>query len=101
MANTFKNSVGTASIAGTAIHTTGASATDVLIGINLANKTGSAVTASVTLGSTYIIKDVNVPTGSSLSILDGKIVSESSEALTAYCSADSSLDVIVSLMEQT
>ena len=48
---------------------------DTIIGINLANVTGSAVNASVYIANGgnnfYIIKDAPIPSGSSLQVLDG------------------------------
>jgi hypothetical protein len=71
------------------------------MGLNLANKTGSQVTASVQLGSTYVIKDAPVPSGSALGVLDGKLIAEAGEAITVTASANSAVDAIVSVLEQS
>jgi hypothetical protein len=102
MANTFKNYTG-ASI-GTSpstVYTVPASTTAVIIGLNLANRTASGVTVDVQLGSTYIVKAAPVPTGSALSVLDGKIIAETTETIVVTSDTASSIDAIVSVLEQT
>jgi hypothetical protein len=102
MANTFKNYTG-ASI-GTSpstVYTVPASTTAVIIGLNLANRTASSVTVDVQLGSTYIVKAAPVPTGSALSVLDGKIIAETTETIVVTSDTASSIDAIVSVLEQT
>ena len=102
MANTFKNytdsSVGPAL---TTIYTVPGGTTSVLIGCNLANRIGTQITASVQLGSTYIVKDAPIPAGSALSVLDGKIIAEAADTIVVTSSDASSVDVIVSVLEQT
>ena len=102
MANTFKNYTG-ASI-GTSpstVYTVPASTTAVIIGLNLANRTASSVTVDVQLGSTYIVKGAPVPAGSALSALDGKIIAETTETIVVTSDTASSIDAIVSVLEQT
>ena len=102
MANTFKNYTG-ASI-GTSpstVYTVPASTTSVIIGLNLANRTTSSVTVDVQLGSTYIVKAAPVPSGSALSVLDGKIIAETTETIVVTSDTASSIDAIVSVLEQT
>lgn len=102
MANTFKNYTG-ASI-GTSpstVYTVPASTVAVIIGLNLANRTASSVTVDVQLGSTYIVKGAPVPTGSALSVLDGKIIAETTETIVVTSDTASSIDAIVSVLEQT
>jgi len=102
MANTFKNYTG-ASI-GTSpstVYTVPASTVAVIIGLNLANRTASSVTVDVQLGSTYIVKGAPVPAGSALSALDGKIIAETTETIVVTSDTASSIDAIVSVLEQT
>ena len=62
----------------------------------------SAVTVyTVPSSSTYIIKAVPIPVASSLSVLDGKIIMETTETLRVTSSASSSADVILSVLEQS
>ena len=102
MANTFKNytgaSIGTSP---TTVYTVPASTVAVVIGLNLANRTGSSVIVDVQLGSTYIVKAAPVPTGSALSVLDGKIIAETAETIVVTSDTASSIDAIVSVLEQT
>jgi hypothetical protein len=102
MANTFKNYTG-ASI-GTSpstVYTVPAATVAVVIGLNLANRTASSVTVDVQLGSTYIVKAAPVPSGSALSVLDGKIIAETTETIVVTSNTASSIDAIVSVLEQT
>lgn len=101
MAETFVNATGQGTIAGTVIYTVPASTTSMLIGINLANITGSNATVSVQLGTTYIVRDVALPTGSALSILDGKMVAQTTETITVTTDVDNNVDVILSILEIT
>lgn len=102
MANTFKNyvsaSVGTSAIT---VYTVPSSTTSVVIGLNVANRAAAQITVDVQLGSTYIIKAVPIPVASSLSVLDGKIIMETTETLVVTSSAASSADVILSVLEQS
>ncbi len=101
MANVFKNYTGEATTGGATVYTIPAATTGILMGLNLANKTGSQVTASVQLGSTYVVKDAPVPSGSALGVLDGKLIAEAGEAITVTASANSAVDAIVSVLEQS
>ena len=120
MANDFKRfakpSVGTSTGASAdAVYTVpagaGSSALEsIVIGITLANKTSTGVTASVFLDNedgsndVFIVKDATVPAGSSLEVMSGnKLVLQNDgtngDNLEAICSAASSLDVTVSVLE--
>jgi len=78
---------------------------DTVVGISVANTTGSAVNASVYIndGSNdiYLVKNAPVPAGSSLQVLDGgaKFVVQSGDALKIVSDTASSLDVWVSTVD--
>jgi hypothetical protein len=120
MANDFKRfakpSVGTSTGASAdAVYTVpagaGSSALEsIIIGITLANKTSTGVTASVFLDNedgsndVYIVKDATVPAGSSLEVMSGnKIVVQNdgsnADVLRVSCSAGSSLDALITVLE--
>jgi hypothetical protein len=101
MANTFKNYVGAATTGGATIYTVPGATVAVIIGANLANTTTSQVTVSVQLGATYIIKNVPVPAGSALSVLDGKIIAEAADTIIVTASSNSAVDVVLSVLEQS
>jgi len=104
MANTFKNyhtaSIGTSA---STVYTVPSSPTTtaVIIGLNLANRTGSQILVDVQLSSTFIIKNAPIPGGSALSVLDGKIIAEAAETIVVTSNTASSVDAIVSVLEQT
>ena len=120
MANDFKRftqpSVNTSTGASaTAVYTVpagaGSSALEsIIIGINLANTSASTVTAQVFLdhlsgsNDSYIVKDVNIPAGTSIEIMRGnKIVVQNDgstgDVIRVSCSASTSLDAVVSVLE--
>jgi len=102
MANTFKNytqaDVGTSP---TTVYTVPGATTAVIIGCNLSNTTGSSIAVDVQLGSTYLVKGAPIPSGSSLSILDGKIIGEATDTIVVTSDTASSADVVLSVLEQT
>ena len=96
----------------------------VIIGMLLTNTSGSSITADVLLASeagtagpedgtlgdenVYIIKGAQIPVGSALEVISGKVVvaNTGSNAATGdfvqvRCSAASSLDIIMSILENT
>ena len=102
MANTFKNytssSVGTTPVT---TYTVPSSTTAVTIGLNLANVTASQITVDVQCAGAYIVKGAPIPAGSGLSVLDGKIILEAGDTLEVTSSDASSVDVILSVLEQS
>jgi hypothetical protein len=101
MANTFRNATGQADTVGVTIYTVPAATTSILIGATMANITGGVVTASLQLDTVYIVRDATIPVGSSLSVLDGKIVLQTGDTIVATASANTSVDIILSLLEIT
>ena len=116
MANDFKRfcvpSVGTSL---TTLYTVPAGASSaalesIVIGITMANKSTSGITASIFIDNedgsndVYIVKDANIPAGASLEVMSGNklvLMSDGSNAdnLEGIASASSSLDVTVSVLE--
>lgn len=102
MANVFKNYVDSSIGPGlSTVYTVPGGTTSVIIGCNLANRISTQITASVLLGSTYVVKDAPIPAGSALSVLDGKIIAEAADTIVATSSDSDSLDVIISVLEQS
>lgn len=110
MANNFisrtKSSVGAVT---QTVYTTPASTTSVIIGFNLCNITASTITASVFVNKSnvayddvYIVKDIEIPTGTLYDFNAGnKIILEDGDLIQVTSSASTSLDVILSILEQT
>tara|TARA_B100000035_G_scaffold297805_1_gene290914 strand:- start:1276 stop:1581 length:306 start_codon:yes stop_codon:yes gene_type:complete len=101
MASTFKNYTVEGTTGGATLYTVPSATTGVIIGLNLANKSAASVNASVQLGTTYIIKDAPIPVGAALSVLDGKIIAETTEVVTVTTSANTSVDAVLSVLEQS
>ena len=119
MANTFKvvtfaaepNSAGTPYT----VYTTPSSTTTIILGLVLANIHTSQVTAEVeivsdtsgggraaTNGTSFVIKDAPIPSGSSLELLAGnKVVLDTTDALRVDCSVADKLSGTLSIMEIT
>jgi hypothetical protein len=102
MANTFKNytsaGIGTAE---TTVMTVAASTTTVIIGLSIANTTASQIAVDVKLGAIHIIKAVPIPANSAVSVLDGKIIAETTDTIKVTSDTAASADVILSVLEQT
>jgi len=102
MANTFKNYVSAAvGTSETTVYTVPSSTTAVLIGCNIANVTSSQIKVTVKVADTHVVKTVPVPANSALSVLDGKIIAETTDTVKVTSDTASSVDVIVSVLEQT
>lgn len=114
MANTFvrttKSSLLTADVTSSAttnIFTVGSTATVVVIGALVSNKTGSSVNVNLYLSassgdSVYFAKSVPVPAGSSLELITGnKIVLTANDVLRASSDTATALDLTVSYLSQT
>lgn len=102
MANIFKNytsaSVGTSA---TTVYTVPSATTSVTIGLNIANTTGAQITIDVQAAGAYVVKGAPIPSGSALSVLDGKIILEATDTVVVTSNTASSADVILSVLEQT
>mgnify|MGYP001395135719 FL=1 len=121
MANTFKqinfaaepNSAGTPYV----VYTTASSTTTVIIGLILTNIHTTGVTAEVELvsttanrggannvanGTSMLVKDVSIPSGSSLEILSGsKVILEAGDKIQIDCSVADKISGTLSVMEIT
>ena len=102
MANTFKNY--TAANVGKSeetVYQVPQGTTSVVIGCNLANVHTAQVKVSVKAANVFLVKDVPLPSGAALSVLDGKVILEQGHAVTVESDTDKSVDVILSVLEQT
>ena len=121
MANTFKTVTFAAepASAGTpyVMYTVVGSTTTVVLGLILTNLHTSAVTVEVELvsdtsnrngannvanGTSFLVKDVTIPAGSSLELLSGgKVVLETTDVLRVDCSVADKVSGTLSIMEIT
>ena len=95
------------------LYTVQTGSTLVVLGMTLANVHTAQVTASVTIVSTttqtsqtqnttsHIIKDAAIPAGSTLSVLDGKIVLNVGDLVKIDCSIADKISATMSYMEIT
>ena len=95
------------------LYTVQTGSTLVVLGLTLANVHTAQVTASVTIVSTttqtsqtqnttsHIIKDAAIPAGSTLSVLDGKIVLNVGDLVKIDCSIADKISATMSYMEIT
>ena len=102
MPNTFKNytstSVGTGA---TTVYTVPSGTVAVTVGLNIANRTTNQITVDVQAAGAYLVKDTPIPAGAGLSVLDGKIILETTDTLIVTTNTASSADVILSVLEQS
>ena len=102
MANTFKNYVSAAvGTSETTVYTVPSSTTAVIIGCNIANVTSSQIKVTVKVADTHVVKEVPIPANSAISVLDGKIIAETTDTVKVTSDTAASADVIVSALEQT
>jgi hypothetical protein len=99
MANTFKRLLASVSTSESTIYTVPAATTTVVIGFNVANKLGTMITVDVTAAGKQMGKTLPVPAGASLGMLDGKLVLEAADTITATADTTDSVDIILSVME--
>ena len=95
------------------LYTVQTGSTVIVLGLTLANVHNAQVTASVTIVSTttqtsqtqnttaHIIKDAAIPAGSTLSVLDGKIVLNVGDIVKIDCSVADQVSATMSYMEIT
>lgn len=110
MANTFK-SYTKASIGASSqdAYTVPASTTSVVIGLVLSNRTGDQITCDVTLNKSnvasddvYLIRNLLIPNGSAFEYISGsKLILETGDKIQVISNTASSLDVTLSVLEQT
>ena len=108
MANTFKlktkTNIGVTTVG---IYTVPSATMTTIIGLTLANTSGGSINVGVGITRTgsdnvSIIKNVPVPQGSSLEVMQGnKIIMEATDTITVVSDTSSSLDASLSILEMT
>ena len=108
MANNFrlatKASVGVSTVG---IYTAPMSTTTTIIGVTLANVSGTGINVTVGIARSVadnvsILRNVPIPQGSSLEFMSGnKLVLEQADSITAKSDVLNSLDVSITLLEMT
>ena len=108
MANTFKlKTKANVGVTTSNVYTVHSATTTVVIGVTLANTSGSSINVGVgiTRASTddiHLMKNVPIPQGSSFEFMGGnKIVLETTDILTVKSDVNNSLDVALTIMEIT
>ena len=108
MANTFKSYTDTDIGTSTAdVYTVPASTVAVIIGCNLSNKTGDQVNASLIINkavgdNVYLIRNIPIPNGSAFEFNAGnKIILETGDKIQVVSDTASSIDAIISVLEQS
>ena len=108
MANTFKlKTKANVGVTTSNVYTVPSATTTVVIGVTLANTTGSSINVGVgvTRASTddvKLMKNVPIPQGASFEFMAGnKVVLETTDTLTAESDVNNSLDVALTIMEIT
>jgi hypothetical protein len=72
-----------------------------MIGCNLANTSASQIEVDVQVAGIYLVKGAPIPAGSALSVLDGKIILETADTVVVTSNAATSVDAILSVLEQS
>ena len=109
MANTFKlkskNNIGVSTVG---IYTVPGATTTVIIGVTCTNVSGQGINVGIGISRATngddinILKNVPIPQGSALEIMQGnKIVVEAVDTVTAKSDVNNSLDVALTIMDIT
>lgn len=108
MPNTFKlKTKANVGVSTVAVYTVPASTTTTVIGITLANISGSGINVGVGVSrvssdSVKFLKNAPVPQGSTLEFMQGnKIILEATDVLVVQSDTNNSLDVSVNILEMT
>ena len=108
MANTFKlKTKANVGVSTVGIYTAPAATTTVVIGITLANTSGSGINVGIGItrassDDISLMKNVPIPQGSTIEFMQGnKIVLEATDTITAKSDVTNSLDVALTIMEIT
>ncbi len=97
--------IGTSGSPSTVSATVSSNTTHTLVGLSLANTTSANITVSAKLvkadaSNAFLVKDATVLPGGALAIVGGdqKLVLEAGDSVTAYASAGTSADAVVSYL---
>ena len=108
MANTFKlKTKANVGVSTTNVYVVPSATTTVVIGVTLANTSGSSITVGVGVtraasDDVKLMKNVPIPQGSSFEFMAGnKVVLETTDTLTVESDVNNSLDVALTIMEIT
>ena len=108
MANTFKlKTKANVGVSTTNVYVVPSATTTVVIGVTLANTSGSSINVGVGVTRTStddvkLMKNVPIPQGSSFEFMAGnKVVLETTDTFTAESDVSNSLDVALTIMEIT
>ena len=108
MANNFKlKTKASVGVTTENIYVTPSNATTTIIGITLCNTSGSGINVGVGItrassDDVSILKNVPIPQGSTLEFMQGnKLTIEGTDNLTVNSDTNSSLDVALTILEQT
>ena len=108
MANNFKlKTKASVGVTTENIYVTPSNATTTIIGITLCNTSGSGINVGVGItrassDDVSILKNVPIPQGSTLEFMQGnKLTMEGTDTLTVSSDTNSSLDVALTILEQT
>ena len=110
MANTFKlKTKANVGVTTVGLYSAPAATTTVVIGITLANTSGSGVNVGVAVSRTSdtkedikLLKNAPIPSGSSLEFMSGnKIVLETSDQINVDSDTNNSVDAALTIMEIT
>lgn len=102
MANEFNrvilNNFGTST---STVYTVPSGKKSVIIGMMVSNKLEEAIRVTVNVAGAAFVHRVVIPRGSSISLLDGKLVMNAGDTITIISDNANSGDVIVSFMEMS
>lgn len=81
------------------VYTVPNNVTTTLTGLNIANITAESISISVKVAGVHLIKDVAVPTGTAISLIEKDLRIIEGETVTVQSSAAASADVLLTASE--
>lgn len=99
MPNTFLRKLADISTSPATVYTVPAATTTVVIGFMIANVTSALIEVDIEAAGKKLGVGIPIPAGSSLSVLDGKLVLETTDTVVVTSDTVDSAEVILSIME--
>lgn len=99
--NTFKTVASDLTTSEQVLYTVPAQTTSIVLlaqAANVGDET-SNVTFLTSEGNTELVKDFSIPVGDAASMLEGKLVVETGETVSAYASTNNDIKITVSILE--
>lgn len=97
--NTFKSVTADLTTTEEILYTAPAQTTSIVILAQVASVSNTTSTVTFSSSNTEIVNEFEIPENDAASLLDGKLVVETGESISAFASANNSLKLTLSILE--